>query len=78
MTAQEFNEETIEIKVTGMSCNHCVQHVEKALLHTKGVSFARVDLAAETARVKYNTSELSVEDLLKVIEDTGYKAVPAS
>ncbi|MBW6464575.1 MAG: heavy-metal-associated domain-containing protein [Dethiobacteria bacterium] len=77
MTAPEINEETIEIKIAGMSCNHCVQHVEKALLQTKGVSSARVDLASETAHVKYNASELSVEDLLKVIEDTGYEAVSA-
>lgn len=37
------------IKVTGMSCNHCKEAVEKALAALPGVEKASVDLMAKTA-----------------------------
>lgn len=74
MTDQNLSEEKAVIKITGMSCNHCVQHVEKALQQTKGVSSARVDLGAERAYVDYNSAEIDIENLLQVIKNAGYEA----
>ncbi len=62
------------INVSGMSCNHCVQSVEKALQQTNGVDAVKVDLASEKATVDYNPDQLNQEDLLQVIKDSGYGA----
>lgn len=61
------------IKIEGMSCEHCRKHVEKALNAIAGLT-ARVDLGAKTA---YTVTDGSVSDeaLKKAIEDAGYEAV---
>jgi copper chaperone CopZ len=65
----------VVFKISGMSCNHCVQHIEKALLQTKGVISARVDLALEKACIDFDPSVTNIETLLQVIKDSGYEGV---
>lgn len=67
----------VTIKISGMSCNHCVQHVEKALLQTRGVIKAKVDLSADKAFVDYNPSEVNEDILLQAINNAGYEGMIA-
>jgi len=60
------------IKVKGMSCNHCVMAVTKALRGLNGVTDVKVDLAAGQAVLEHD----SVIDLIAVkdlIEQAGYE-----
>lgn len=59
------------LKVTGMSCNNCKGHVEKALRGVSGVESVEVDLAKGEAVV---TGSVSREDLKKAVEEAGYSA----
>ena len=43
---------TATLKVTGMSCEHCVRSVTQALQNTAGVNNATVDLKAGRATVE--------------------------
>ncbi len=74
MTAPSSSQEKIVLNVSGMSCKHCVQHIEKALAQTEGISSARVDLDVEKAYVNYDPGVISEETVLQVIKDTGYEA----
>ena len=65
----------VVIKISGMSCNHCVQHIEKALQQAAGVIKAKVDLAAEEAYVEYDPSIINEETLLQVISEAGYEVI---
>jgi copper chaperone len=60
--------------VGGMSCGHCVMAVKKELLkaniHSHNVEIGIVKLDIE----KNNTS---IEDVVKAIEDAGYKVLNA-
>ncbi|HPD89368.1 MAG TPA: heavy metal translocating P-type ATPase [Oscillospiraceae bacterium] len=67
---EEKTMETV-IKVEGMMCNHCVSHVEQALLEVKGVEEAKVDLAGGTATVKY-AAPAQLSELEAAIESAGY------
>lgn len=58
------------ISVEGMSCNHCVMAVTKALNELEGVSTVDVDLAGKKVVVEGNN--LVEETLKEVIEDAGY------
>ena len=40
------------LHITGMTCGHCVKHVEQALRQVPGVTAVAVDLASGTARVE--------------------------
>jgi len=60
------------IRVTGMTCAMCVATIEKALKKLPGVEGASVNLGTETATVKYDPEKVSMDDLIKAIEETGY------
>ena len=66
--------EEVQLKVLGMACGGCKAAVETALQSLDGVTSARVDLAAKTACVTYDTGKLGRKDLLEAIEKAGYKA----
>ncbi|WP_311564596.1 heavy metal translocating P-type ATPase [Peptoniphilus duerdenii] len=61
------------LKVEGMSCNHCVASVKKALEGIDGVREADVNLEDKSARVELD-KDLADEALVKAVEDAGYSA----
>ena len=61
------------LKVEGMSCNHCVASVKKALEGIDGVREADVSLEDKSARVELD-KDLADEALVKAVEDAGYSA----
>ncbi len=64
--------ERVEIIVKGMSCEHCVKRVEKAILTTGKTKNVQVDLA--TGKVSFEKEdELSLEEIKKRIEIYGYQ-----
>jgi copper chaperone len=62
---------TTEIKVTGMSCQHCVSAVTRALGSVPGATGVQVDLATGLARVE---GEADAEALIRALADAGYGA----
>src|ERR1035437_5434036 len=65
--------EKVVIKVGGMTCAMCVQTIEAALRHMEGVTEANVNLGAEKAYVTYNPRAITITDMKKAIEETGYQ-----
>jgi copper chaperone len=63
----------VELKVEGMSCNHCVVSIEGAL--KKIGSKGEVDLANDTVSVEYDENKLSLDKIKEAIEDQGYEVV---
>ena len=61
------------LKVEGMSCNHCVASVKKALEGIDGVREAEVSLEDKSARVELD-KDLADEAIVKAVEDAGYSA----
>ncbi|MBT8382507.1 MAG: heavy metal translocating P-type ATPase, partial [Ignavibacteria bacterium] len=59
--------------VEGMTCAACVARVEKSLSLTKGLSNVSVNFATEKASFNIDTSITNYEDVVKVIEASGYK-----
>jgi copper chaperone len=62
---------TIELKISGMTCQHCVGAVTRALESVPGVTGVRVELAGGLARVE---GEANPEALVQAVADAGYKA----
>jgi len=65
--------QTMTVKVGGMMCATCVETIESALRALPGVLFASVNLGAETARVTFNPSVSSSDDIKTAISDAGYQ-----
>ena len=67
-------EDTLELKIAGMTCASCVARVERALKAVPGVIEANVNLATERATVRaVGTPEAA---LVRAVEETGYEAEP--
>ncbi|MCW4181675.1 MAG: cation transporter [Candidatus Thiodiazotropha weberae] len=62
---------TTTLKVTGMTCPHCVNNVQKALLDVPGVDRAEVALEEGTAVVSGSAQAAS---LVQAVVDAGYAA----
>ncbi len=66
---------SVELPIQGIDCASCVQKIEQALLESKGVTNAVVNLATEKARVDYIPEETNLAEIKKTIESTGYKVI---
>lgn len=61
------------LKIEGMSCGHCVMHVQSALEDVPGVKSAKVDLLERSAMVE--GENLDDQALRAAVADAGYKVV---
>ncbi|MEW6509884.1 MAG: heavy metal translocating P-type ATPase [Bacteroidota bacterium] len=58
-----------------MTCASCVLRVEKALKGVEGVTEAAVNLATEKASVSFDPAQVSLDQLQKAVEESGYSLV---
>jgi len=65
------------IKVKGMSCQHCVMSVTKALNQLDGIKNVQIDLAKGEVRFD-NTKSVTSDQIQKAITDAGYDVVSNS
>ncbi len=68
--------DSIVLNIGGMMCASCVQKVENALRSVEGVTGASVNLATSRATVEYLPGT-KITDLIRAVEDTGYRASAA-
>jgi copper chaperone len=61
------------LKVEGMSCNHCVNHVKNALTEIPGVESAEVSLAKKSAVV--TGADLDDAAMKAAVAEAGYEVV---
>ena len=62
------------LKVGGMTCDHCVRAVTRALEGTDGVRRARVELQEGRAIVDYDESRTDTARLEAAVAGEGYTA----
>ncbi len=63
----------INIDVVGMTCAACSTRVERALSKQEGVVSAVVNLLANKATVEFDPEKLSADNIIKIIEKSGYE-----
>ena len=61
-----------ELKVSGMSCEHCVKRVKTAVESVEGVNSASVDLNSGT--VKFSAEKDVAKEVIDKIKEAGYEA----
>ena len=64
------------LKVKGMSCQHCVMSVTKALGQLEGIKNVQVDLAKGEVRFD-NLKDIAASRIEKAISDAGYEVIPS-
>jgi len=64
---------TLDIGIDGMTCASCVSRVERALNKVPGVELASVNLATESARIRFVGDAETDIRLRRAIRDAGYE-----
>jgi len=64
----------VKLKITGMTCGHCLAKVEKALKGVTGVYTAVVDLPEGEAEVDFNDDQVTTTTLIGAVQKAGYGA----
>ncbi|WP_232696769.1 copper chaperone CopZ [Brevibacillus daliensis] len=64
--------ENVTLKVSGMSCNHCVQAIEKAVGKLDGVTLVTVKLDEAEVKVQFASAKTNLEQIKEAIDDQGY------
>ena len=67
--------ETQTFAIKGMHCASCVSVIERTLKKTNGILTANVNIATETATVKFNPQFISNEIISSIVAGVGYKAL---
>ncbi|AHF02848.1 heavy metal transporter [Marichromatium purpuratum 984] len=62
-----------QLKITGLSCQHCERRVGEALVAVAGVESVSIDLEAGRARVEGAAESAT---LIAAVEAAGYQAEP--
>jgi P-type Cu+ transporter len=68
------SDQRIQLYLSGMHCSSCAGLIEKGLKKVSGVREANVNFASEKASVLYDKSQVSREQLIAAVANSGYKA----
>ena len=69
---EENKMNTLILKVEGMMCNHCKQHVEDACKKIKNVVSATASLDEKKVTIEY-LDTLNKEEIIQSIKEAGYE-----
>jgi copper chaperone len=62
----------VEIKIDGMSCDHCIMAVNKQLGR---LDLDKAKVKIGSAKIKYDESKVTLDQINSAIEEAGYKVV---
>jgi uncharacterized protein len=67
---KELDMGSLDIGITGMTCEHCVENVRTSISRLDGVTKVSVNLKRERAEIE---GEVSLEDIQSAVEAVGYR-----
>ena len=65
----------IHFDIQGMTCASCQAHVRKAVQNLDGTTNVNVNLLANDMTVDIDENRIKKEDIIKAVENAGYKAI---
>lgn len=66
---------TIELHVTGMTCEGCENTITTAVTELPGVTKSVASFREELASVSFDTTQVSIETITETINNLGYTVV---
>ncbi|MDO8429317.1 MAG: heavy-metal-associated domain-containing protein [Candidatus Daviesbacteria bacterium] len=65
-----------KLKIEGMHCTSCAMTIDMDLEDLVGVESSDTSYAKEITEVKFEEEKVNMDDIVQVIEKSGYKAIP--
>jgi Cu+-exporting ATPase len=69
----EDTSKEISVRVKGITCSNCVKTIEQTLSKMEGVESAKVNMVHNTARIIYQESKVSLNDIKEKVSSIGYQ-----
>ena len=73
-TALTSTLEIVSFPIEGMTCASCVNRITRFLSKVDGVEEANVNLASESATVRFDSAKTGIEELVAAVDAAGYVA----
>ncbi|RXA17806.1 heavy metal translocating P-type ATPase [Methanosarcina sp. MSH10X1] len=70
----KVEKDTVTLSLEGMSCASCAANIERILIKTDGVISASVNFPLEKAVVEFDSSRISVREIIAAVQGIGYGA----
>ncbi len=64
----------ITLTISGMSCGHCVNAIERVLKALTGVQSVVVSLESKNAQIGFDPDKITPEQMIQAITEEGYSA----
>ncbi len=71
----EAGQETVTLRLGGMSCASCARTIENALRKVPGVRYSAVNIATEKGTVTFDPALTGFSELKTAVENTGYRVL---
>lgn len=71
----QSNIQTVNFDVKGMTCASCEQHVTHAVNELEGIVNVAASFEKANAKVEFDNTKTTKEDIEKAINSTGYKVI---
>ena len=68
----------ITLDIEGMHCGSCATGIQMLLSTKEGVKESSVDYNAKKGEVEFDTEKITSDDILKAVEELGYKTKVAA
>ncbi len=72
---EQVNIEKVEIRIEGMTCDACQTHVNHAVNELSGILNVNSSYVKGNAFVEFDKTQITIEDIEKSINSTGYKVI---
>lgn len=66
----------LRLTIVGASCATCIIPIRKALEKTEGVKYIGANYVADLILIDYDSKLVTVPEIVSIIKDLGYDAVP--
>jgi len=66
----------VGLSIAGMHCNSCASGIQMVLQSTDGVINASASYDTKKGEVEFDEEKTTLDNVLKAIEQLGYKATP--
>ncbi len=64
----------LTLPISGMTCSACSSRLERVLNAADGMILAQVNLATESAAIKFNSADTSLREIRQLISNAGFKS----
>lgn len=70
------NIKKVAFSIEGMHCGSCAAGIQMVLQNLNGVIKSSADWEKKSGEVEFDEDKVKLNDILKAIEELGYKATP--